>query len=112
MPAKESNRRGPAPSLSESAVRAWSDDPAMQGLDPRRLKPGEVIRLLNSSALGPVIVSSKLDRHRARAGFRIGDGKSVDFFRYVAWLADERRTGGQAGPAGAGGARPGQSGLS
>lgn len=61
-------------------------------LDPRKLRPGGVIHLLNSTDLGPVIVQGKLDRQRERAGFRIGDGKTVDFFRYIAWLFDEHHT--------------------
>jgi len=62
----------------------------MQGFDPRKLKPGEIVRLLNSSPLGPVVTQRQLDRHRELAGFRIGDGKSIDFFRYVGWLFDQR----------------------
>lgn len=74
----------------EAAVASWEADPSMQGLDPRRLKPGEVIRLLNSTDQGPVIKAAQLARHRGEAGFRIGDGRTIDFFRYVAWLFDRR----------------------
>ncbi|MCZ2341684.1 MAG: phage terminase large subunit family protein [Bacteroidales bacterium] len=58
--------------------------------DPRRLKPSEVCRLLNSTPLGEVISERQLYRHRSRAGMRIGDGKHVDLLRYVAWLVTER----------------------
>jgi len=59
------------------------------GVDPRHLRPADVARLINSTALGTVIGERQLHRHRTRAGFRIGDGKSVDLLRYLAWLYDE-----------------------
>jgi hypothetical protein len=59
-------------------------------IDPRHLKPSELCRLLNSTPLGEVISERQLYRHRQRAGFRIGDGKHVDLFRYVAWLVQVR----------------------
>jgi hypothetical protein len=40
--------------------------------------------------LGEVIGERQLHRHRTRAGHRIGDGKVVDLFRYVAWLVSIR----------------------
>jgi len=58
--------------------------------DPRRLRPSELCRLLNSTPLGEVINERQLYRHRTRAGFRVGDGKHVDLFRYVAWLVRVR----------------------
>ncbi|MEO1916062.1 MAG: hypothetical protein ABGW98_19655, partial [Myxococcales bacterium] len=59
-------------------------------IDPRKLRPSDLCRLLNSTPLGEVISERQLYRHRSRAGFRIGDGKSVDLLRYVAWLVHER----------------------
>ena len=59
-------------------------------IDPRRLKPSELCRLLNSTPLGEVITERQLYRHRTRAGFRIGDGKHVDLLRYAAWLLHVR----------------------
>jgi hypothetical protein len=58
-------------------------------VDPRHLRPADLARLLNSTAVGTVIAERQLHRHRTRAGFRIGDGKSVDLLRYLAWLLDE-----------------------
>lgn len=58
--------------------------------DPRKLMPGEMCRLLNSTPLGEVISERKLYRHRNRAGLRIGVGQHVDLLRYVAWLVQER----------------------
>jgi hypothetical protein len=43
-------------------------------------------RMLNSTPLGEVITERTLRRHRNRAGYRIGDEKHVDLFRYAAWL--------------------------
>ena len=63
-------------------------------IDPRKLKPTELVRLLNSTPLGEVLSERQLHRHRSRAGFRIGDGRTVDLLRYVAWLRgvlDEQR---------------------
>ncbi|MBI5864852.1 MAG: phage terminase large subunit family protein [Planctomycetes bacterium] len=59
-------------------------------IDPRKMKPNELVRLLNSTPLGEVISERQLHRHRARAGFRIGDGRTADLLRYVAWLVIER----------------------
>jgi len=59
-------------------------------IDPRHLKPSELVRLLNSTPLGEVTSERQLYRDRQRAGFRIGDGNRVDLVRYTAWLAWER----------------------
>ena len=64
----------------------------MATIDPRKLRPSELCRLLNSTPLGEVISERQLYRHRQRAGFRIGDGRHVDLFRYVAWLVQVRHT--------------------
>src|SRR5262249_7748316 len=58
--------------------------------DPRKLRPSELRRLLNSTPLGEVINERKLKRHRERAGLRIGDSRHVDLVRYVAWLVQIR----------------------
>ena len=55
-------------------------------LDPRKLRPSLVVRMLNSTPLGEVLKDWRLHRHRNRAGFRIGDGEHIDLFRYAAWL--------------------------
>ncbi|MCL4196219.1 MAG: phage terminase large subunit family protein [Phycisphaerales bacterium] len=61
-------------------------------IDPRSLKPAELCRLLNSTPLGEVISERQLHRHRTRAGYRIGDGKTVDLLRYTAWMVIERHS--------------------
>jgi hypothetical protein len=58
--------------------------------DPRRLRPGELCRLLNSTPLGEVTNERQLHRHRSRAGLRVGEGKHVDLLRYVAWMVETR----------------------
>ncbi len=60
--------------------------------DPRKLRPSELCRLLNSTPLGEVINERQLHRHRTRAGMRIGDARHVDLLRYIAWLAELRHT--------------------
>lgn len=58
--------------------------------DPRQLKPGELIRLLNSTPQGEVLREPLLRQHRSRAGLRIGRGPTIDLFQYTAWLVAER----------------------
>lgn len=55
-------------------------------IDPRKLRPSMLTRMLNSTPLGEVVTERTLRRHRNRAGYRIGDEKHVDLFRYAAWL--------------------------
>src|SRR5262245_64470126 len=62
----------------------------MVATDPRKLRPSELCRLLNSTPLGEVISDAHLRRQRSRAGLRIGDGKCIDLVRYVAWLVQVR----------------------
>ncbi len=61
-------------------------------IDPRNLRPSELVRLMNSTPLGEVISERQLYRHRSRAGFRIGDDKAVDLLKYIAWLVHQRNT--------------------
>lgn len=60
--------------------------------DPRKLRPSDLCRLLNSTPLGEVINERQLHRHRTRAGLRIGDARHVDLLRYAAWLVELRHT--------------------
>jgi transposase len=59
-------------------------------IDPKKLRPGELCRLLNSTPLGEVIADRHLRRHREQAGLRLGDGRHIDLLRYVAWLVHVR----------------------
>ena len=58
--------------------------------DLRQLKPAELIRLLNSTPAGEVLAPAAIHRHRAQAGLRIGDQRTVNLLRYAAWLFDSR----------------------
>ena len=56
---------------------------------PNKLKPSDVVKLVNSTAaFGYVLNERQLRRHRERAGFRITDdgGQSLNLFKYAAWL--------------------------
>ena len=64
----------------------------MTPIDIRKLRPAEFCRLLNSTPLGEVISERDVYRQRIRAGFRIGDGRHIDLFRYVTWLVELRHT--------------------
>jgi hypothetical protein len=59
-------------------------------IDPRKLRPSELCRLLNSTPLGEVINERQLQRHLAQAAPQIGNAQHVDLFRYVAWLVQKR----------------------
>lgn len=61
-----------------------------QAADLCALRPSELTRMLNSTSLGTVISDRQLYRHRERAGFRIGERKKVDLFKYTAWLIAAR----------------------
>lgn len=63
-------------------------------IDPRKLRPHDVVRVLNSTALGEVTTGQRVRRHSLAAGFRIsaaGDPDRIDLWRYAAWLASRRR---------------------
>jgi hypothetical protein len=62
-------------------------------IDIRELSPTELIRLVNSTPLGPVLNAPKLNRQMNEAGFRITPGsnaKRISLVKYVAWLAKRR----------------------
>lgn len=58
--------------------------------DLRKLKPSELVRIVNSTSLGTVLSIRKLTLQRERAGLRIGQGAEIDLIRYAAWLVAER----------------------
>ena len=64
-------------------------------MNPTKLKPGDLVKLVNSTAaFGYVLNERQLRRHRERAGFRITDdgGQSVNLFKYAAWLRMQIQT--------------------
>jgi len=54
--------------------------------DALHLRPTELIRLVNSTSLGPVADYAIINRHMNSAGLRIGDGRRINLVRYVRWL--------------------------
>ena len=60
-------------------------------LNPTKLKPIEIVRIVNTTPLNAVLNDRQLRRHRDRAGFRISDdgGSTVNLFKYAAWLRSE-----------------------
>ena len=53
------------------------------------MKPAELMRVLNTAGRGTVLTETRLRRHRNRAGYTIGDARTVNLFRYAAWLTIE-----------------------
>jgi 5-methylcytosine-specific restriction endonuclease McrA len=60
------------------------------GLPICKLKPSALVRILNTAGFGEVISDRQLYRYRQRAGYQIGDGRTVDLIRFTAWMATER----------------------
>ena len=61
------------------------------GVDPQLLPPSEVLRRFNATPLGEVISETALRHHCLHGGVRVGDGKTIDLLRYIAWLHRERQ---------------------
>ncbi len=57
--------------------------------DPQSLKPVALLRLLNTAGLGTVLNEHRLRRHRNKAGYAIGSEKTINLFKYAAWLTLE-----------------------
>lgn len=79
-----------APDLVAAVTAGLEKELEPLAMDPRRLKPAQLVQLLNSTPLGEVLTPAALARHRAAAGLRIGDGQTLDLIRYVAWLRRRR----------------------
>ena len=64
-----------------------------------KLSPGDLAKYLNSFPdLGTVMGPDQASRNLRKAGFRIAadpDGKTINGFRYAAWLFDEIQTAAQ-----------------
>ena len=62
----------------------------------RKMRPLDVVKMLNSSDLGTVISPAQIYRHFTQAGYRIAspdDTRCIHFYRYIAWLADRKNDG-------------------
>ena len=62
---------------------------AKRPVDIRRLRPTQLLRLLNGTTLGPVMTRSQLRRQMDAAALRVGDGETVHLVRYTRWLVPE-----------------------
>lgn len=58
-------------------------------LNLQSLRPAVLMRLLNTAGFGTVLTEHRLRRHRNRAGYVIGTEKTVNLFKYAAWLTHE-----------------------
>ena len=58
-------------------------------MNPHSLKPAALMRLLNHAGFGTVLSEHRLRRHRNKAGYAIGDDKTVNLIKYAAWLTHE-----------------------
>ena len=62
-------------------------------INPTKMRPTDVVRLLNSTELGSVIGQARIYRDFNRVGFRIAannDPRSINLLKYCAWLLDCR----------------------
>jgi hypothetical protein len=68
---------------------------ATNAIAPSKLKPAEVVKLVNSTDFGTVVSPAQVYRHFTEAGYRIAsseDSRQISFYRYVAWLVDRKNT--------------------
>src|SRR5574344_1654438 len=68
---------------------------ATNQITPSKMKPAEVVKLVNSTDFGTVISPAQVYRHFTEAGYRIAsseDSRQINFYRYVAWLVDRKNT--------------------
>ena len=66
---------------------------AINGIDGNKLRPGDLVKLLNSTDLGTVISPAQVYRHFTQAGFRVAstaDNRCLNLYRYIAWLVDRK----------------------
>lgn len=64
-------------------------------INSKKMKPVELVRLLNSTELGTVMTPAKLYRDFTAAGYRVAsaeDSRCLSFYRYVAWIVDRHNT--------------------
>ena len=72
---------------------------ATNQITPSKMKPAEVVKLVNSTDFGTVISPAQVYRHFTEAGYRIAsseDSRQINFYRYVAWLVDRKNTPNEA----------------
>ena len=64
-------------------------------INGNKLKPAELVRLINSTDLGTVISPAQVYRHFTLAGYRVAstvDNRCLNLYRYIAWLVDRKNS--------------------
>ena len=61
----------------------------MAGINPNKLRASDLIRLVNSTHRGEVLTEAILRRQRMKAGFQIGDQRTISLPKYAGWLTLE-----------------------
>ena len=72
---------------------------ATNSITPSKMRPAEVVKLVNSTDFGTVVSPAQVHRHSTEAGYRIAsseDSRSISFYRYVAWLVDRKNAPAEA----------------
>ena len=72
-------------------------------LNLSKVKPTEMVRLMNSTDLGTVVSSTQMYRHFDQGGYRVAsreDSRFMNFYSYVAWLVDRHNTPDEGEPQG------------
>ena len=63
----------------------------MSAINPLKMTPPVLTRIINSSPLGTVMGERQIYRHLNRAGYRISpDGRDINLIKYIGWLVDLR----------------------
>ncbi|MCR5414837.1 MAG: phage terminase large subunit family protein [Kiritimatiellae bacterium] len=66
---------------------------ATNAMNTGRLKPADLVKLLNSTDFGTVVSMTQMYRHFTQAGYRIAsadDTRCINLYRYIAWLVDRK----------------------
>jgi len=56
-------------------------------IDNKFINPTTLLRLINSTNLKTVLSRTDYNKQRDHAGFRIGNGRQIDIWKYAAWLS-------------------------
>ena len=62
-------------------------------INPLKMRPTDVVRMVNSTPLGTVLHQARIYRDFNRVGFRIAssdDPRAINLLKYAAWLVDSR----------------------
>lgn len=65
----------------------------MTATNLQALKPVELMRMINTTKFGEALSEQRLRRHRNRAGYTIGDDRTINLLAYAGWLVWQRYYG-------------------